>query len=85
MITYVLESETGAILDEHLPAYCYAEIAQREANERNETICAYAIDSNLDREEQSDEPPRRRRVDHSSPCDNQSVHRHAQTRRGGYD
>lgn len=56
MITYVLESETGAILDEHLPAYCYAEIAQREANERNETICAYAIDSNLDREEQSDKP-----------------------------
>ena len=46
MTTYVLESETGAILDEHLPAYCYAEIAQREANECNETIYAYAIDSN---------------------------------------
>lgn len=54
--TYVLESETGAILDEHLPAYCYAEVAQREANERGETIYAYAIDPKLDREDQSDKP-----------------------------
>ena len=56
MFTYVLEAENGAILNEHLPELDYAEIAQREANERNETIYAYAIDSNLDREDQSDKP-----------------------------
>lgn len=55
MYTYVvLKAENGAILNEHLPECDYAEIAQREANERGETICAYAIDAT--REEQTDVP-----------------------------